>query len=313
MELKTLLRLIKDDIIQLDVITNEFDGQLLPLPEEIEVAFVRAKALLRELELLHKMAEKQAKDTGESHGLEEHRTEVHQTPAEPEPLPVPSQKVNDHVITGISYHEPYLTFPAESVPGDLSEPGTQNEEEKYALETKDTLTDNIPAPESAEDHHTSSEYSADEYMTAVTGEQSIPSGEPVEAIAVEVPEIPDHQPGFAADELQEEIKEVKRTLNETFGEQHQMVNDLLTPGKSETAYHIIPIQSIWDGIGINDRFLFIRELFANSSAKFETTVDSIDKLDSIQEAVNYLKMNFKWNKTEASQKFLVLVKRRFTK
>ena len=92
-----------------------------------------------------------------------------------------------------------------------------------------------------------------------------------------------------------------------------MVNDILSQEKIDSEYQIIPINSIWDGIGINDRFLFIRELFANSSAKFENTVGTLDKLTSIQEAVNYLKLNFKWNKTEASQKFLVLVKRRFTK
>jgi hypothetical protein len=96
-------------------------------------------------------------------------------------------------------------------------------------------------------------------------------------------------------------------------ESHQLVNDILSQKKSESGYQIIPINSIWDGIGINDRFLFIRELFENSSAKFETTVTALDQLATIQDAVNYLKMNFKWTKTEASQRFLVLVKRRFTK
>ena len=94
---------------------------------------------------------------------------------------------------------------------------------------------------------------------------------------------------------------------------HQLVNDILSQKKSESGYQIIAINSIWDGIGINDRFLFIRELFENSSAKFETTVTAIDQLATIQDAVNYLKMNFKWTKTDASERFLVLVKRRFTK
>ena len=96
-------------------------------------------------------------------------------------------------------------------------------------------------------------------------------------------------------------------------ESHQLVNDILSQKKSESGYQIIPMNSIWDGIGINDRFLFIRELFENSSAKFETTVTALDQLATIQDAVNYLKMNFKWTKTEASERFLVLVKRRFTK
>jgi hypothetical protein len=145
-------------------------------------------------------------------------------------------------------------------------------------------------------------------------EEESPEAEPVVALN-ETPEetveeeIPDHNEEILA----EEFKEEKKTLNEILGESHQMVNDILAPEIDESGYKNIPINSIWDGIGINDRFLFIRELFANSSAKFENTVTALDKLTTIQDAVVYLKMNFKWNKTEASHKFLGLVKRRFTK
>ena len=102
------------------------------------------------------------------------------------------------------------------------------------------------------------------------------------------------------------IKEV------TLDESSQIANDLFTQEKNESGYQSVPIRSLWDGIGINDRFLFIRELFENDSSKFEQTVNSMNQLTTIQEAVNYLKMNFKWLKSEASQKFLILVKRRFT-
>ena len=54
MELKTLLKLIRDDIAHLDGITNDFLLESLLLSDEVELALVRAKALLRELELLHK-------------------------------------------------------------------------------------------------------------------------------------------------------------------------------------------------------------------------------------------------------------------
>jgi hypothetical protein len=104
----------------------------------------------------------------------------------------------------------------------------------------------------------------------------------------------------------------KKTEDDTNGESHQLVTDILSQEKSESGYKIIPIKSIRDGIGINDRYLFVRELFENNSSKFDTTVTAIDGLTTIQDAVSYLKMNFKWHKSEASQKFLVLVKRRFT-
>ena len=124
-----------------------------------------------------------------------------------------------------------------------------------------------------------------------------------------IPEIADTgEEGVAADVSGQEFK----NNSEESRESQQMVNDLLIQGKSESGYQIIPIKSIWDGIGINDRILFVRELFDNDSSKFETAVTALNQAANIQEAVNYLKMNFKWRKTEASQNFLILVKRRFT-
>ena len=100
--------------------------------------------------------------------------------------------------------------------------------------------------------------------------------------------------------------------DDVLNESAQMVNELLSQEKSDSGYQIIPIRSIWDGIGINDRVLFVRELFENNSSKFELAVTELNQLATLQEAVNYLKKNFKWHKTDASKKFLVLVKRRFT-
>ena len=56
MEAKKLLRLIRDDIAHLEGITSEFLSDSLPASDEVELAIVRAKALLRELELLLKIS-----------------------------------------------------------------------------------------------------------------------------------------------------------------------------------------------------------------------------------------------------------------
>ena len=97
------------------------------------------------------------------------------------------------------------------------------------------------------------------------------------------------------------------------GDKQQSVNEVLSHERSESNYEGIPLKSIRDGIGLNDKLLFIRELFVNDNEKYEKAIASIDKFASIGQAVEYLKQNFKWNKTEASQRFLALVKRRFTK
>jgi len=113
--------------------------------------------------------------------------------------------------------------------------------------------------------------------------------------------------------LTEEIEEKAMTLGESIGDKHQVMNDLLSHDRIDSGFEGIPLKSIREGIGINDRFLYMRELFGNDPDKYEKTIASLDEFAAIEEAVGYLKQNFKWNKSEAGQKFLVLVKRRFTK
>lgn len=90
------------------------------------------------------------------------------------------------------------------------------------------------------------------------------------------------------------------------------LNDLVT-GKYKLEFKLSnrPVKSIKSAIGINDRFQYIRELFNGNPEKFTETVNALDSMNNIQEAVVYLRENFRWKKNETSLKFVNLVKRRF--
>lgn len=77
-------------------------------------------------------------------------------------------------------------------------------------------------------------------------------------------------------------------------------------------FKTVPLKSLKDGLSLNDRYLFQRELFDNDKTRLDETVAALDALENIREAVAYLKANFKWIKSEASEKFVHLVKRRFS-
>ena len=94
-----------------------------------------------------------------------------------------------------------------------------------------------------------------------------------------------------------------RSLNETIGET-KTAEPLLTSGS---------ISSLRAAIGLNDRFLFIREIFGNNTDKYNTIIDQLDKLESQQQAVELLKANITLQKNETSMKFVDLLKRRFSK
>lgn len=117
------------------------------------------------------------------------------------------------------------------------------------------------------------------------------------------PEIPTH----------ENPAPEKQIIGETFSKEKSL-NDAMGENKSgESSLGNGPISSLRAAIGLNDRFLFIREIFANNTDKYNMVIDHLDKLETIQQAVEYLKANLSLEKTPTSLKFVELLKRRFSK
>jgi len=313
MEAKTILRLIKDDITHLEEITGEFTLELLPSPDEVELSLVRARALLRELELLHKFAVLRENGAKMSDPAEESAT--------------PDENLSEL--------EPFELFDGDTSGNEQELAIIPDLEELTPLDeivtTELIVDDQQPVTELPDvpivDEPVGVDLCVDPISEPNTSNDNLPDVPPeIKDEAVVIPEVSViketkdenslNSPDLSEDKEEiaaEEHSDVRKTLNDTLSKPQQSTNDILSPEKSDSGYPVMPINSIWDGIGINDRFLYIRELFANSSAKFETTINALDKLDTIQDAVNFLKLNFKWAKTDASQKFLVLVKCRFTK
>jgi len=93
-------------------------------------------------------------------------------------------------------------------------------------------------------------------------------------------------------------------INETLA-QNKTGSDLSS--KLQTA----PLSSISSGIGLNDKFLFIRELFKGDNVLFNTTIQHLDTADSLANALNYISLHFDWDeKDETTQKFIHLIHRR---
>ena len=111
----------------------------------------------------------------------------------------------------------------------------------------------------------------------------------------------------------EELVREKSVVEESF-QKERSLNDSIGETKSaESQPTIGSISSLRAAIGLNDRFLFIREIFANNTDKYNTVIDHLDKLETIQQAVDYLKANLTLQKNETSMKFVDLLKRRFGK
>jgi hypothetical protein len=111
----------------------------------------------------------------------------------------------------------------------------------------------------------------------------------------------------------EELIEEKPLGGESFKKENSLNDSIGETKSTESPITNGSITSLRAAIGLNDRFLFIREIFANNTEKYNTVIDKLDKLETIQQAVDYLKATLTLQKNETSMKFVDLLKRRFSK
>lgn len=111
----------------------------------------------------------------------------------------------------------------------------------------------------------------------------------------------------------------QKELHESIaGENKTSLNDRLKEQKTELsdALQDSPIKDLKKGIGINDRFLFIKELFRGDETMYERSIKTINGFSIFPEAEYWIKRELKlklaWDdKNEAVRQFDQLVKRRF--
>ncbi|MGZ3838264.1 MAG: hypothetical protein ACXVMS_05250 [Flavisolibacter sp.] len=121
----------------------------------------------------------------------------------------------------------------------------------------------------------------------------------------EAPTLVQHQPG--------------KEINELIADQKESLNDRLKQAKKEVV-HILketPIKDLRKGIGINDRFTFVSELFRGDDAMYERSIKTINGFGILSEAEYWinreLKFKLGWNDNkEVVQHFYHLVRRRFS-
>ena len=97
------------------------------------------------------------------------------------------------------------------------------------------------------------------------------------------------------------------------------LNERLRQSKSELsdALQDVPIKDLRKGIGVNDRFLFIRELFRGDETMYERSIKTINSFAIYAEAEYWIKRELKlklaWDdRNEVVRQFDQLVRRRFS-
>jgi len=147
--------------------------------------------------------------------------------------------------------------------------------------------------------------------TSIAVEQKItkpepPKKEPQEVEKIEqIPICEEKKPQIKPEILAEKISPSDfHPINETLAQQK-------TGGDLSSKWQTAPLTSIVAGIGLNDKFLYIRELFNSDNALYSNAIKYLDTTDSLEDALNYIRQYFDWDeKDETVQSFLNLVHRR---
>ena len=84
------------------------------------------------------------------------------------------------------------------------------------------------------------------------------------------------------------------------------------PVPQQTSLFGAAVEDIRQAISLGDRFLFQRELFAGNGELMQKTLDELNALGSLEEAMDYVADNFEWDSdSTAVQLFENVLKRRF--
>ncbi len=119
--------------------------------------------------------------------------------------------------------------------------------------------------------------------------------------------------------IQIEKKEIKeessKTLGETLVSEKKSVNDIISNNKESKIQQTLigkPIQDLTKSLGLNDRFMFQRELFEGNADIMKQTLLQLNEMPDFNSAQAFISSNFSWDQEqEATQAFFNYVKRKF--
>ena len=114
-------------------------------------------------------------------------------------------------------------------------------------------------------------------------------------------------------------QQIHKEVHELIANPKESLNDRLKQDKKELA-HVLkdsPVKDLRKAIGLNDKFVFISELFRGDEQMYERSIKTINTFHILAEAEYWmnreLKVKLGWNDNkEAVQHFYQLVRRRFS-
>lgn len=224
--------------------------------------------------------------------------------------PQNEQQTEPEVQPEVAAPEPQLENAAEAA---ASEPGAGEEEADPFVEVElapDAIAEKAaPAPEQPEEPEAEPEPEFEPEPEPVQSHPAhashsagaVPHGAGPGAAPHAHPSAPLAAEGGAV--LGEVINHDVRTLADTIAPPRDMASQI---ARSE------PVTDLRRAIGINDRFLMIRDLFGGDADAYERAITALDGCSDLDECMIYIAENYAWNSSSDGARFLMeLLERKY--
>ncbi len=268
---------------------------------DVDVMLEKTRALYGQLLQLHEMAPKPA-----YHAISQakQQPEKKETPAQPAP-PTSEIPVQDEQAAPAEKEVEKEKPPLAPTVNPVVE---KEEMEETAPAAQKPEQEQIPAEEKAE------EVQEDDYSIQQEGVQP----QATASIEPEKPQAPIAEKEVLTPVQQAPSPKPKTTLDlfaqeatESLGEKLKPKNDPSIAERMEQS----PISDLRAAIGINEKFLFINELFKGNLNLYNKTIDELNAFETINGAFTYLvetKVQYQWDEnTAAFAKLKALIERKF--
>ncbi|HBV49681.1 MAG TPA: hypothetical protein DEB64_02625 [Alistipes sp.] len=103
-----------------------------------------------------------------------------------------------------------------------------------------------------------------------------------------------------------------QVLGEVINHDMQTLADTIAPLGNGSGRYAAPISDLRQAIGINDKFLMIRDLFGGDGALFDSTVEALNAQETLDDCMIYIAEHFAWNsESDSAALIMELLERKF--
>ena len=101
------------------------------------------------------------------------------------------------------------------------------------------------------------------------------------------------------------VEEKPQTLADAIPAPQTLADTIAAPTALAEEINNARVRSLRDGIGLNDKFLMIRDLFDGDGEAYEEAINALDELETLDDCMIHIIENYAWNPDSEGSKFIM--------